>query len=189
LVAIEIEKVRRSRRDPAERWYHRYQAGREVRSMKKALVAAVGSLLVAMPAFADESPKAGTSAEHVAAPTPPAVTGDATPTTTSEQTDKAAVRKKRPTSADDAANKSEASQIKQVPLKGPGDGTVCRTEYPTGSRIGVRRCHSTTETAGSKIDDEIMRRDLQEMRDRQMFNQLQRASLGMTPAIPGMPPR
>jgi len=156
--------------------------------MKKALVAAVGSLLFAMPAFADESPKADTSAGHVAAATPPAVTGDATPTTTSERTDKA-VRKKRSTSADDAANKSEAPQVKQVPLKGPGDGTVCHTEYPTGSRIGVRRCHSTTEPAGSKIDDEIMRRDLQEMRDRQMFNQLQRASLGMTPAMPGMPPR
>ncbi|HUO67007.1 MAG TPA: hypothetical protein VMV37_05690, partial [Gammaproteobacteria bacterium] len=126
--------------------------------------------------------------ERVAAARAPAVTGDATPITTSEPTDKAAVRKSRPTSAD-AADKSEASQVKQVTLKAPGDRTVCRTEYPTGSRIGVRRCYSTTETAVSKVQNEIMQRDLQEMRDRQMYEQLQRASLGMTPAMRGVPGR
>ena len=146
--------------------------------MRSALVAAVASLLVTMPALADESPAANTSTEGVAAAQAPAAT------------DKAAVRKSRSTSADDA-NKSETSQVKQVPLKGPGDGTVCRTEYPTGSRIGVRRCYSKaeTETAGSKIQNEIMRHDIQEMRDRQIYEQLQRASLGVTPAMRGVPGR
>ena len=156
--------------------------------MKRALVAAVGSLLVTVPALADESPATSTSADRVAAAQAPAVTRDAASTTTSEQTDKAAVGKTRPAPAA-AANRIEASQVKQVPLKAPGDSTVCRTEYPTGSRIGVRRCYSKTETASSKVQDEIMRRDLEEMRNRQIYNQLQRASLGMTPAMAGMLPR
>jgi hypothetical protein len=159
--------------------------------MKRALVAAVGSLLIATPALADEPPAANTSAEHVAAAPAPAATGDATSTTTSAPTDKAAVRKSGQASTADAANKSEASQIKQLPLKGPSDGTVCRTEYPTGSRIGVRHCYSKaeTETAASKVQNDIMQHDLQEMRDRQMREQLQRASLGMTPAMRGVPGR
>ena len=156
--------------------------------MKRALVA-MGSLLVTMFALADESPTANTSAERVVAAPAPAVTVDATPTTTSEQADKAAAHKSRPASADDAANKRETSQVKQVPLKAPGDSTVCSTEYPTGSRIGVRHCYSRTETAGSKVRDEIMRRDIEEMRDRQIFQQLQRASIGITPAMPGGPGR
>ena len=156
--------------------------------MKRALVAAVGSLLVALPALADESPTASKSAERVAATPAPAVTS-ATSTTTSERTDKSAVGKSRRASADEAANKSEASQVKQLPLKGPNDGTVCRTEYPTGSRIGVKRCYSTTETARDKVQDEIMRRDIEEMRNRQMFQQLQRASLGMTPPMQSPPTR
>ena len=156
--------------------------------MKRALVAAVGSLLLTMPALADESPAANTSAERTAAARAPAATGDATPTTTSERTDKASVRKSRRASADDAANKSEASQVKQVPLKALNDGTVCRTEYPTGSRIGVRRCYSKTETTLSKVQNEIMQRDLQEMRDRAIREQVQRASVGMTPPMPGAMP-
>jgi len=163
--------------------------------MTRALVAALGSLLVTMPALADESPAASTGAERVAvapapAPAPaPAAASDATSTTTSERTDKAAVGKSRRASTNDAANKSEASQVKQLPLKGPNDGTVCRTEYPTGSRIGVKRCYSTTETARDKVQDEIMRRDIEEMRNRQMFQQLQRASLGMTPPMQSPPTR
>jgi hypothetical protein len=154
--------------------------------MKRALVAAVAfSLLVTLPALADESPAASKTAEHLTSAPPPAVTSDATPSTTSEQTDKAAVRKSQPASANEAANKTEALQVKQVPLKAPGDSTVCRTEYPTGSRIGVRHCYSKTETARDKVQDDIMRRDIQEMRDRQMYQQLQRASIGMTPAMPG----
>ena len=157
--------------------------------MKRALVAAVGSLLLTMPALADESPATSTSAERVAAARAPAPTGDVTPTTTSERTDKAAVRTSRRVSADDAANKSEASPVKQLPLQAPNDRTVCRTEYPTGSRIGVKRCYSTTETASSKLQNEIMQRDLQEMRDRAIRDQLQHASVGMTPAMPTVPRR
>jgi hypothetical protein len=149
--------------------------------MERALVAAVASLLVTLPALADESPAATTSAERAVAA--PNVSGDAAPTTTSARTDsKDEVRKSRRASADDA-NKSEGSQVKQVPLKAPTDSTVCRTEYPTGSRIGVKRCSSTTETARDKIQNDIMRRDIEEMRDRQMYEQLQRASVGM-----GRPP-
>jgi erythromycin esterase-like protein len=159
--------------------------------MRRALVAAVGSLLVTLPALADESPAASTSVERVAAAPAPAVTGDATPATTSERTDNAAVHKSRRASADDAANKSEASQVKQVPLKASNDGTVCHKEYPTGSRIGVKRCYSTTETAVSKVQNDIMRRDIEEMRDRQMYEQLQRASVGMgrPPAVQSAPGR
>jgi hypothetical protein len=144
-----------------------------------------------MPALADESPAANTSAARAAAAQAPAVTSDATPSTTSEQTDKAAVRKSEPSSAKEAANKTEALQVKQVPLKAPGDSTVCRTEYPTGSRIGVRHCYSKAEaeTAGSKIQNEIMRHDLEEMRDRQMREQIQRASVGITPGMPSVPGR
>jgi hypothetical protein len=158
--------------------------------MKRALVAAVGSLLVTLAALADESPPAANrSAEPVAAAAPAATAG-ASPSTTAEQTDKAAVRKSAPVSADAAANTTEAPQVKQVPLKAPGDATVCHTEYPTGSRIGVRHCYSKTETAArNKVQDEIMRHDIEEMRDRQMLEQLRRASLGMTPAMPGMPGR
>ena len=111
---------------------------------------------------------------------------------TDQRTDsKDEVHKSRRASADDAANKSEASQVKQVPLKAPTDSTVCRTEYPTGSRIGVKRCSSTTETARDKIQNDIMRRDIEEMRDRQMYEQLQRASLGMgrPPAMQSAPGR
>jgi len=74
-------------------------------------------------------------------------------------------------------------------LKGPNDGTVCRTEYPTGSRIGVKRCYSTTETARDKVEKDIMRRDIEEMRDRQVYQQLQRASIGMTPPMQSAPGR
>jgi hypothetical protein len=97
----------------------------------------------------------------------------------------------RRASADNAANKVETSQPKQVPLNAPGDRTVCRTEYPTGSRIGVRRCYSTTETetAAGKVQTEIMRRDIEEMRNRQMYDQLRRASVGMTPMVPAPPGR
>jgi hypothetical protein len=157
--------------------------------MKRALVAAVGSLLVTTPALADESPAASTNTERVAAAPAPAVTGDSTSTATAERTDKAAVGKTRPASAADSANKPEASQVKQVPLKAPGDSTVCRTEYPTGSRIGVRHCYSRTEPARDKVQDEIMRRDIQEMRDRQMYEQIQRASLGMSPTMRSPPGR
>ena len=158
--------------------------------MKRALLAAVGSLLVSMPALADESPAANTSAERLAAA--PAVSGDATPTTTSARTDnEAGVHKIRRASADDAANKGEASQVKQVPLKASNDRTVCRTEYPTGSRIGVKRCYSTTETARDKVQNDIMRRDIEEMRDRQMYEQIQRATvgMGMAPAMQSPPGR
>ena len=154
--------------------------------MKRALVAAVGSLLLTMPALADESPATSTSAERVAAARAPAPTGDVTPTTTSERTDKAAVRTSRRVSADDAANKSA---VKQLQLKAPNDGTVCRTEQPTGSRIGVKRCYSTTETDSSKLQNEIMRRDFEEMRDRQMYEQLQRASAAMTRPVQTPPNR
>ena len=157
--------------------------------MRRALVAAAGLLLVTLPALADESPAASSSAERVAAAPAPAVTGDATRTTTTEQTDKAPAHKSRRASTDDAANKSEASQVKQVPLKAPSDGMVCRTEYPTGSRIGVKRCYATTETARDKIQNDIMRRDIEEMRDRQIYEQLQRASVGMTPAMRSPPSR
>jgi len=158
--------------------------------MERALVAAVASLLVTLPALADESPAATASAERVVAA--PNVSGDAAPTTTSVRTDsKDEVHKSRRASADDAASKSEASQVKQVPLKAPTDSTVCRTEYPTGSRIGVKRCSSTTETARDKIQNDIMRRDIEEMRDRQMYEQLQRASVGMgrPPAMQSAPGR
>jgi hypothetical protein len=149
----------------------------------------VGALLITISAHADEPPAANASAEHVA-PTPEhVVTSDAP--STAARTDKAAVRKGRHASVDDAGNKSEASQVKQVPLKGPGDTTVCRTEYPTGSRIGVKRCASATETARDKIQNDIMRHDIEEMRDRQMYEQVQRASVGMgaPPAMQSPPGR
>jgi hypothetical protein len=154
--------------------------------MKRTLVAVAFSLLVSVPALADESPATNTSAEPVAAARAPAVTGDATAGTASAQTDRAAVRKSRRASADDAANKSA---VKQLQLKAPNDGTVCRTEQPTGSRIGVKRCYSTTETDSSKLQNEIMRRDFEEMRDRQMYEQLQRASAAMTRPVQTPPNR
>ena len=153
--------------------------------MKRALVAALGSLLLSTPALADESPAASTNAEPVAVAPPPAATSEATPAAPSAPTDKAAARKGRRASADDAANNSETSQVKQVQLKTLNDRTVCRIEHPTGSRIGVRRCYSTTETetTASRLETEITRRDIQEMRDRQIRDQLQRASVGMTPMV------
>jgi hypothetical protein len=160
--------------------------------MKRALVAAAASaLLITISARADESPAASASAEHVAATPASAVTSDTTSTTTAARSDKAAVRKSRHSSADDAANKSEALEVKQVPLRAPSDTTMCRTEYPTGSRIGVRRCSSTTETARDKVRNDIMRHDIEEMRDRQMYEQVQRATVGMgvPPAIQSTPTR
>jgi hypothetical protein len=157
--------------------------------MKKALVAAVGSLLFTMPALADEPPAAPASIEPAAVAAAPVTTGEAARSTTSERTDKAAARDSRPAPSRGAANAGEASQVKQVPLKALNDGTVCRTEYPTGSRIGVKRCSSRSETAGDKIQNEIMRRDIEEMRDRQLYEQVQRASIGMTPTMPSAPSR
>jgi hypothetical protein len=143
-----------------------------------------------MPALADESPAASTSAEPVAATSPPAATSEAAPATPSARTDKATPKKGRRASADDAASNSETSQLKQVQLKTLNDRTVCRTEHPTGTRIGVKRCYSTTETetAAGRVQNEIMRHDIEEMRDRQVYEQLQRASIAMTPmgqASPG----
>jgi hypothetical protein len=158
----------------------------EVRSVKRTLVAVLCSLLVSISALAAESPAAKTSAGPAAAARAPAVTGDATATTTPARTDRAAFRKSRRAPADDAANKSE---VKQLQLKAPNDGTVCRTESPTGSRIGVKRCYSTTETDSSKVQNEIVRREFEEMRDRQIYEQLQRASVGMTPTVPRSPSR
>jgi len=157
--------------------------------MQRALVAAVGSLLVCLPALGAESPEANTGADAVAAARPAAETSAATSTPTDARTEKPAIRKSRHAPAEGAASKSEASQVKQVPLKGPGDGTVCRTEYPTGSRIGVKRCYSTTETASSKFQNEIMQHDLQEMRDRQMREQIQRASVAIAPPMQSPPGR
>jgi hypothetical protein len=149
----------------------------------------VGALLVTVPALADESPAANPSVAPAAAAQAPAVMGESTPSKTSAQTDGPAVRKSRRASANDAANKTEALQIKQVPLKGPTDRTVCRREEPTGSRISVKRCSSTSDAATSTVQNEIMRRDIEEMRDRQIYEQLQRASVGMTPPIQGSPSR
>jgi hypothetical protein len=46
------------------------------------------------------------------------------------------------------------------------DDTVCRKERPTGSLIGVTRCYSRSAAANSN-DNELMKRDLEEMRMRQ----------------------
>jgi hypothetical protein len=116
------------------------------------------------------------------------VSGEANRIATLAPTEKAEPGKSRRASADGAASKGESSQIKQLPLKALNDDTVCRKEYPTGSRIGVRRCHSRTETASSKVQNEIMLHDIQEMRDRQMYEQLQRATVGMTPPIQSSQP-
>jgi hypothetical protein len=95
----------------------------------------------------------------------------------------AAARERRHASGTDTANRIDATPLKQAELT-RDDGTVCRNEQPTGSRIAVKRCYSTTETAASKVQKEIERRNIEEMRDRQIYEQLRRASVATIPMGP-----
>lgn len=68
--------------------------------------------------------------------------------------------------------------VPTVDIKKVADDTICRKERPTGSLIGVTRCYS--RSAVSLQNDELMRRDLEEMRMRQNEQQAREAATAMT---------
>jgi hypothetical protein len=55
---------------------------------------------------------------------------------------------------------------------------VCRRYVPTGSRIAERRCESAKPqtTADDRANHEIMRRDIDALRDQQMMREQARQS-------------
>jgi len=71
-----------------------------------------------------------------------------------------------------------AADVPKIEMKKLTDDTVCRTERPTGSQIGIRRCYS--RSAAQTPNDEIMRRDIEEMRARQNEQQAREAAAAMT---------
>jgi hypothetical protein len=71
-----------------------------------------------------------------------------------------------------------AVEVPTVEIKKTTDDTVCRKERPTGSLIGVTRCRSRSAAANS--DNELMKRDLEEMRMRQNDQLAREAAAAMS---------
>ena len=144
------------------------------------LFAAAASAVAEPPAAETTSPEATTQADtsapidaavltttHSANPVPaPAAAAAATPP--------AEPAEAPPTAAAPAV----AADVPKIEMKKLTDDTVCRNERPTGSQIGIRRCYS--RSAAQTQNDEIMRRDIEEMRARQNDQQAREAAAAMT---------
>jgi hypothetical protein len=75
-----------------------------------------------------------------------------------------------PPVAADAAPKTGAREVQVVTIDPNARPPVCRRVVPTGSRIAERRCESPKErtTAADEANRDILRRDIQALRDQQM---------------------
>ena len=74
--------------------------------------------------------------------------------------------------------------VRRVELRKSADDTVCRRERPTGSLISVRRCSSRSATAQRK-DDEVLRSDLDYIRQQENDRQSREAANAMMGRRPG----
>jgi hypothetical protein len=153
--------------------------------MDKKLVA-ICTLLAAAASIAAEPPDAEAPAAQTTAnaPSEPTATAPAQAATTPPVADAAAA----PTAtAENAADQPAAdADVPKVDMQTVKDDTVCRAERPTGSRIAVKRCFSP-RTAIDSARDDVMRRDIEEMRMRQVYQNQARdaaaaAAMARTPA-------
>lgn len=71
-----------------------------------------------------------------------------------------------------------ASAVPQVPVRKVADDTVCRRERPTGSLISVQRCFSRSGAARRR-DDELLRSDLDHIREQENDRQARDAANAM----------
>ena len=70
-----------------------------------------------------------------------------------------------------AASTPTLANVQQVEMRTLTDDTECRRESPTGSRIAVMHCYSTAATANDEVNDDVLKRDIEEMRMRQFYQQ------------------
>jgi hypothetical protein len=135
--------------------------------MDRKLVA-ICILLAAAASLAAEPPDAETPAAQPTAnaPSEPTATAPAQATTAPPAADAAAA----PTATADntTAEPAADADVPKVDMQTVKDDTVCRAERPTGSRIAIKRCFSP-RTALDSARDDVMRRDIEEMRMRQVY--------------------
>ncbi|HEX5045579.1 MAG TPA: hypothetical protein VFX89_00530 [Gammaproteobacteria bacterium] len=146
------------------------------------LLAAAASLAAEPPSAAPDEANAATAplAAYPSVVAEPAVPEPAAPAVAetaaapaSAEAELADNRGEAPPAADAAP-----AAVPTVDIKKVADDTVCRKERPTGSLIGITRCYS--RSAASLQNDELMRRDLEEMRMRQNEQQAREAAAAMT---------
>jgi len=65
------------------------------------------------------------------------------------------------------------ASAQQMEISSFTDDTVCRREVRTGTRIGTTRCRSRNEAdnAAAKLDEYLTQRDIELMRQQQMFQE------------------
>jgi hypothetical protein len=85
------------------------------------------------------------------------------------------------TSAVDAAKPTDAlpaalTSVRTVEMASLDDEERCRIERPTGSRIAVRRC-STLTPEQQELQGTVARRELEDMRQRQMYQEQSRRAM------------
>jgi hypothetical protein len=75
-----------------------------------------------------------------------------------------------------AAAQPDSAQIREAPLAVPVEETQCRRYRPTGSHIASVRCEakSATESPHARAARQLAKNDLEEMRRRQMAQELVR---------------
>jgi hypothetical protein len=155
--------------------------------MERTLVA-ISILLAAAAAAAAEPPGAAPTATEAAESTSPPVdpiapaTAPAAVASEPAAAPTSADAAAAPAKADDsaAAPTADAAEVPTVDIKKLTDDTVCRKERPTGSLIGVMRCYPRSASAAADRNDELMRRDIEEMRMRQNDQQAREAAAAMT---------
>ena len=62
------------------------------------------------------------------------------------------------------------ANVREVDMRTITDDTVCRSERPTGSHIAITRCRSAN-TPEDETSHYLLQRDLEEMRDRQAYQE------------------
>jgi len=105
-------------------------------------------------------------------PTPAATTSD-TATAPAEARDAKPDATTKP-----APHTAAAAEVAQVELRKPTDDTVCHKVRPTGSLISVQRCYSRSAVVQSR-DAELLRSDLEHIRDQENIRQAQDAATSM----------
>ncbi len=76
-----------------------------------------------------------------------------------------------PAHAEETSAAVRLADVREVEISDLTDDTVCRREKPTGSRIAVERCRSTNDPGEDKVANQILRQDVQQMRNQQILQQ------------------
>jgi hypothetical protein len=150
--------------------------------MRRALVAisiflASAACALADPIAGDATVDAATPGPSKPAPTEPASSAPAAVSTDTAASDDTKAREPMKT-ADATPRATTAAEVPRVELRKPANETVCRRERPTGSQISVQRCY-TRSTAGHGEDDQLLRSDLDRIREQENDRQARDAAAAM----------